>query len=155
MGWLDAALRWGSGGPRPAVAVTLSGWLPGVPAAGAGKRGAGLPVICRSGNAARLPRVMIQVLTRNRHARTHLTAPLPSSWLTELVRCRFPAGTALDPVLFRESLDGRPTDCGRRGGSGIRCRRWYRGWSRGGPPRARVRWRVRRPVRAGLLRDFT
>ena len=39
-----------------------------------------------------------------------MAAPLPSSWLTELVRCRFPAGTALDPVSFRESLDGRLTD---------------------------------------------
>ena len=39
-----------------------------------------------------------------------MTAPLPSSWLTELVRCHFPAGTALDPVSFRESLDGRLTD---------------------------------------------
>jgi predicted transposase YbfD/YdcC len=39
-----------------------------------------------------------------------LTAPLPSSWLTELVRRRFPAGTALDPVSFRESLEGRLTD---------------------------------------------
>jgi hypothetical protein len=64
MGWLDAALRRGSGGAGLTVAVTLSDWFPGVPAAGAGKLGAGLPVICRSGSAARLPRVMIQVLTR-------------------------------------------------------------------------------------------
>lgn len=39
-----------------------------------------------------------------------MTAPLPSSWLTDLVRRRFPAGTALDPVSFRESLEGRLTD---------------------------------------------
>src|ERR1035437_2947464 len=86
MGWLAAALRRGSGGPGPAVAVTLSDWFAGVPTAGAGRRGAGpagylpewrrgqaaagggvargLPVICRSGSAARLPRVMMQVLTR-------------------------------------------------------------------------------------------
>src|SRR5260370_36488092 len=35
---------------------------------------------------------------------------MPSSCLTELVRCHFHAGTALDPVLFRELLDGRLTD---------------------------------------------
>jgi predicted transposase YbfD/YdcC len=39
-----------------------------------------------------------------------LTAPLPSSWLTELVRRHFPAGTAPDPVSFREVLEGRLTD---------------------------------------------
>ncbi len=39
-----------------------------------------------------------------------MTAPLPSSWLTDLVRRRFPAGTAPDPVSFRESLEGRLTD---------------------------------------------
>src|SRR5260370_1098721 len=40
---------------------------------------------------------------------------------------------------------------GRRGGSGTRWRRWYRGWSRGGLPRAPGRWRARRPrpARAG------
>jgi predicted transposase YbfD/YdcC len=39
-----------------------------------------------------------------------LTAPLPSSWLTDLVRRRFPAGTAPDPVSFREVLERRLTD---------------------------------------------
>ena len=39
-----------------------------------------------------------------------MTAPLPSSWLTELVRRRFPAGTAPDPVPLREVLEGRLTD---------------------------------------------
>ena len=39
-----------------------------------------------------------------------MTAPLPSSWLTELVRRHFPAGTAPDPVSFRAVLEGRLTD---------------------------------------------
>jgi predicted transposase YbfD/YdcC len=39
-----------------------------------------------------------------------LTAPLPSSWLTDLVRRHFPAGTAPDPVSLREVLEGRLTD---------------------------------------------
>ncbi len=39
-----------------------------------------------------------------------MTAPLPSSWLTDLVRRRFPAGTAPDPVSFRAVLEGRLTD---------------------------------------------
>lgn len=39
-----------------------------------------------------------------------MTAPLASSWLTELVRRHFPAGTAPDPVSFREVLEGRLTD---------------------------------------------
>jgi predicted transposase YbfD/YdcC len=39
-----------------------------------------------------------------------LTAPLASSWLTDLVRRHFPAGTAPDPVSFREVLEGRLTD---------------------------------------------
>ncbi len=41
MGWLDAVRRRGSRGPGPAVAITLSDWFPGVPAAGAGERGRG------------------------------------------------------------------------------------------------------------------
>jgi predicted transposase YbfD/YdcC len=39
-----------------------------------------------------------------------LTAPLASSWLTDLVRRHFPAGSAPDPVSFREVLEGRLTD---------------------------------------------
>ena len=39
-----------------------------------------------------------------------MTAPLPSSWLTDLVRRHFPAGTAPDPVSFRAVLEGRLTD---------------------------------------------
>jgi len=39
-----------------------------------------------------------------------LTAPLASSWLTDLVRGHFPAGTAPDPVSFRAVLEGRLTD---------------------------------------------
>ena len=39
-----------------------------------------------------------------------MTAPLASSWLTELVRRHFPAGTAPDPVSFRAVLEGRLTD---------------------------------------------
>jgi hypothetical protein len=39
-----------------------------------------------------------------------LTTPLASSWLTDLVRRHFPAGTAPDPVSFREVLEGRLTD---------------------------------------------
>jgi predicted transposase YbfD/YdcC len=39
-----------------------------------------------------------------------LTAPLPSSWLTDLVRRHFPAGTAPDPVSFRAVLEGCLTD---------------------------------------------
>jgi predicted transposase YbfD/YdcC len=57
-----------------------------------------------------VPRVMIQVLTRETVTRTHLTAPLPSSWLTDLVRRHFPAGTAPDPVSFRAVLEGCLTD---------------------------------------------
>jgi hypothetical protein len=39
-----------------------------------------------------------------------LTAPVSSSWLTDLIRRHLPAGAALDPVSFRESLEGRLTD---------------------------------------------
>ncbi len=39
-----------------------------------------------------------------------MTAPVPSSWLTELVRRRFPAGTAPDPVSLRGALEGWLTD---------------------------------------------
>ena len=39
-----------------------------------------------------------------------MTAPLASSWLTDLVRGHFPAGTAPDPVSFRAVLEGRLTD---------------------------------------------
>jgi predicted transposase YbfD/YdcC len=39
-----------------------------------------------------------------------LTAPLASSWLTDLVRRHFPAGTAPDPVSFRAVLEGCLTD---------------------------------------------
>ena len=39
-----------------------------------------------------------------------MTAPLPSSWLTDLVRRHFPAGTAPDPVSFRAVLEGCLTD---------------------------------------------
>jgi predicted transposase YbfD/YdcC len=39
-----------------------------------------------------------------------LTAPLASSWLTDLVHRHFPAGTVPDPVSFREVLEGRLTD---------------------------------------------
>jgi predicted transposase YbfD/YdcC len=39
-----------------------------------------------------------------------LTAPLPSSWLTDLVRRCFPAGTAPDPVSLRAVLAGCLTD---------------------------------------------
>jgi predicted transposase YbfD/YdcC len=39
-----------------------------------------------------------------------LTAPESSSWLTDCLRRHLPAGTAFDPVPFRESLDGRLTD---------------------------------------------
>jgi predicted transposase YbfD/YdcC len=39
-----------------------------------------------------------------------LTVPVPSSWLTDCLRRHLPAGTALDPVPFRESLEGRLTD---------------------------------------------
>lgn len=39
-----------------------------------------------------------------------MTAPLASSWLTDAVRRRFPAGTAPDPVPFRAVLEGCLTD---------------------------------------------
>ena len=39
-----------------------------------------------------------------------MTAPLASSWLTDLVHRHFPAGTVPDPVSFREVLEGRLTD---------------------------------------------
>ena len=39
-----------------------------------------------------------------------MTAPLPSSWLTDLVRRHFPAGTAPDPVSFRAVLERCLTD---------------------------------------------
>jgi predicted transposase YbfD/YdcC len=39
-----------------------------------------------------------------------LTASGSSSWLTDCLRRHLPAGTALDPVPFRESLAGRLTD---------------------------------------------
>jgi predicted transposase YbfD/YdcC len=39
-----------------------------------------------------------------------LTTPLASSWLTDLVRRHFPAGTAPDPVSFRAVLEGCLTD---------------------------------------------
>jgi predicted transposase YbfD/YdcC len=39
-----------------------------------------------------------------------LTAPGSSSWLTDSLRRHLPAGTAFDPVPFRESLEGRLTD---------------------------------------------
>jgi predicted transposase YbfD/YdcC len=53
---------------------------------------------------------MIQVLTLSTVTRTALTAPESSSWLTDCLRRHLPAGTAFDPVPFRESLDGRLTD---------------------------------------------
>ena len=39
-----------------------------------------------------------------------MTTPLASSWLTDLVRRHFPAGTAPDPVSFRAVLEGCLTD---------------------------------------------
>jgi predicted transposase YbfD/YdcC len=64
-----------------------------------------------NGDAARPPRVMIQVLTPYLTVtRTALAAPGSSSWLTDCLRRHLPAGTAFDPVPFRESLEGRLTD---------------------------------------------
>ena len=41
---------------------------------------------------------------------------MASSWLTDCIRCHFPAGAAPDPVPLREALDGLLTDPrGRRG----------------------------------------
>src|SRR5271169_1542823 len=54
---------------------------------------------------------MIQVLTpRNRHPRTALTAPVPSSWLASCIRRHLPAWTVPDPVSLRAALEGRLTD---------------------------------------------
>src|SRR5208283_3011702 len=54
---------------------------------------------------------MIQVLTpRNRHPRTALTAPVPSSWLAGCIRRHLPAGAVPDPVSLRAALEGRLTD---------------------------------------------
>ncbi len=40
-----------------------------------------------------------------------MTAPVPSSWLTECIRCHLPAGGAApDPVSLRTALEGRLTD---------------------------------------------
>ena len=39
-----------------------------------------------------------------------MTAPGSSSWLTDCLRRHLPAGTALDPLSLRESLQGRLTD---------------------------------------------
>src|SRR6266498_3916976 len=41
---------------------------------------------------------------------TRETAPLSSSWLADCISRHFPGGTAPDPVLLRESLEGRLTD---------------------------------------------
>jgi hypothetical protein len=68
--------------------------------------------------AARLPRVMIQVLTpENRHLRTALTAPVPSSWLAGCIRRHLPAGTVPDPVSVRAVLEGRLTDARKARGN--------------------------------------
>jgi predicted transposase YbfD/YdcC len=54
---------------------------------------------------------MIQVLTPlNRHPRTALTVPVPSSWLADCIRRHLPAGAAPDPVSLRKALEGRLTD---------------------------------------------
>jgi len=39
-----------------------------------------------------------------------LTAPGPSSWLIDCIRCHLPAGTVPDPVSLREVLEGLLTD---------------------------------------------
>jgi predicted transposase YbfD/YdcC len=53
---------------------------------------------------------MIQVLTHKTATRTTVTAPLPSSWLTECISRHFPAGTAPDPAPFRAALGGLLAD---------------------------------------------
>jgi hypothetical protein len=74
-------------------------------------RGVRMARMCLKRGAARLPRVMIQVLTPlSRHPGTALTAPVPSSWLAGCIRRHLPAGTVPDPVSVRAALEGRLTD---------------------------------------------